>query len=148
MRLRNGFGSANALVKEALDAFAALDTARLERLMIDRAEFDRHLYPELGSRYPAARDTNELARGFVWENHWLSARKGMKKALRELGGKRISLLSVRFTGEIERFPTCTIHPGTEVKVKLDDGNEADLLALGSIVEMDGVYKLLSYRDRD
>lgn len=148
MRMRNGYGSARELANAALNAFASSDTAELMKLLVSAEEFDRHLYPELGMHYPAARDTSSLARGFVWENHFMGALKGMKKALRALGGKPMTLVAVTFKEGTESYASYRIHQGMEVKVKLSDGAEADLLALGSVVEMDGVFKLLSYRDQE
>lgn len=148
MRLQGAAGSIDALVKSAIDAYAAGDTVALQRLLITAEEFDRYLYPEFGQHYPAARDTSVQAREFVRENHMRAAAKGLRKSLKELGGRRMELISVGFRDGAKRFSTYTIHEGTEVKVWLEDGSEGDLPALGSIVEMDGRYKLLSYRDRE
>lgn len=148
MRLQGAAGSIDALVKSALDAYAAGDTAALQRLMITEQEFDRYLYPEFGRHYPAAQDTSAQAREFVRDNHMLSAAKGLRKSLKEFGGRRMELMSVGFRDGAKRFSTYTIHEGTEVKVRLEDSEEAELAALGAIVEMDGRYKLLSYRDRE
>jgi|GEM_PF-1732291 len=146
-RLGHASNSVEGLMNEALAAYAAGDTAALRGLLITKEEFDAYLYPEFGVHYPAARDTSAQARDFIWENHALTADKALRRSLRELGGRRMDLIAVSFGEAAKTFPSYILHEGTEVKVRLEDGGEADLLAFGSIVEMDGVYKLLSYRDR-
>lgn len=148
VQLSESAGSVDALVKEALNAYAGSDTATLERMLITQQEFDNYLYPEFGRHYPAARDTGRQVREFIWNNHMLSAAKAMRKSLRELGGQRMELISVNFKDGVKDFGSYKIHEGTEVKVRLNDGDDAEMMALGSIVEMNGRYKLLSYRDRE
>lgn len=148
IRLHGASRSADELVTAALAAFQAGDTAALQRMMISREEYDRYIYPELKEHFPAARDTSAPVREFIRENHMLSADKALRKSLRQLGGRHMELVSVTFSEGVKSFPTYAIHEGTEVKVRLENGDEADLRSLGAMVEMDGVYKLLSYRDRE
>lgn len=148
VQLSESAGSIDALIKEALNAYAGNDTATLQRILITQKEFDTYLYSEFGKHYPAARDTSTQVREFIWNNHTLSAAKAMRKSLRELGGQEMELVSVNFRDGIKDFGSYKIHEGTNVKVRLKDGDEADMVALGSIVEMNGRYKLLSYRDRE
>ncbi len=147
MRLQKGAGSPDAVVREALAALAAGDTARLLGMLVTESEFKKYLYPELGAYYPAAADTSEQARQFVWENHALGTFKALRKGMRKLAGRRMELVSVLFTDGAKRCNSYTIHEGTDVKVRLENGEEMNLQEFGAIVEMDGVYKLLSYRDR-
>lgn len=147
-RLHGGARSAYELVRAALVSFEARDTAALMNLLVSREEFLGVIYPELGMHYPVANDTRAETQAFLWENQTLGSIKGMMKALRELGGERMELKRITFEEGVKRFRTYTIHEGTRVSVQLVNGEEADMLALGSIVEMGGVYKLLTYRDRD
>lgn len=147
LRLQKGAASPDAVVRQALAALAASDTARLLGMLVTESEFKQYLYPEFGAYYPAAADTSEQARQFVWENHSLGTYKALRKGMQNLAGRRMELVSVLFTDGEKRFGSYTIHEGTDVKVRLENGEQMDLHAFGAIVEMDGVYKLLSYRDR-
>ena len=148
VRLQKGATSPDAVVRQALAALAASDTAKLLGMLVTESEFKNHLYPELGAYYPATADTSEQARQFVWENHSLGTFKALRKGMQKLAGRRMELVSVLFTDGAKRFNSYTIHEGTDVKVRLENGEEMNVQELGSIVEMDGVYKLLSYRDRN
>ncbi len=147
MRLQHGSGTVDGLAAEALKALASGDTTALLGLLVSEQEFQKYLYPEFGLHYPAARDTSAQARQFVWEQHSLNAMKALRKAMRELGGRRMELVRVEFREGGRRFDSYTMYEGTEVTVRLENGEVAGLLAFGAIVEMDGVYKFLSYRDR-
>lgn len=147
-RLATGWTSQEAIVTHALQAFASHDTMRLQELLISPEEFSRILYPELGEHYPAARDQRPEARAFIWQNQTASSRKALRKAMAELVGKHMTLLSLTFPRGGTRYASYTIYEDPQVSVRLDDGTTAEMTALGSIVEIDGSYKLLSYRDRD
>jgi hypothetical protein len=146
--LTGGASSPRALVDAALAAFSARDTATLAALLITRDEYMRVIYPELGAHFASARDTRRQTMEFLWENQSMNARQGLRKALRELGGKTLTTSYIEFTEGSKAFPSYTIHEGTEVTVFMPDGSTATVHALGSIVEMGGRYKLLSYRDLD
>ena len=146
--LHAGATSIDDLVMRALSAFASRDTSRLQSLLITQNEFEHIVYPELGLHYPSARDARNETRVFLWEQQHLSARKGLYKALRDVGGKRMEQLDVRFADSAKRFLTYRLHEGTEVVVRMPDGSPATLFALGSIIERQGRFKLLSYRDID
>jgi hypothetical protein len=148
MRLINGAASPDALIREALDALAASDTARLQRLLVTRDEFQNHIYPELGIHYPAANDMRPETRRFIWENQFMGSTKGLERALRDLGGKHMELLGVSYNEGGMKYASYSIYEGTRAHVRMDDGREALLHVFGSVVEMDGVYKLLTYRERD
>jgi hypothetical protein len=147
-RLAIGWESPESIVGRALEAFASHDTTRLEELLITREEFEQIIYPELGEHYPAARDKRPEARAFIWENQSASSRKALRKAMAELSGRRLSLVSLTLPRGGTRYSSYTIFEEPQVSVQLDDGTTAEMTALGSIVEIDGSYKLLSYRDRD
>ncbi|MEO5928559.1 MAG: hypothetical protein ABIR47_01385 [Candidatus Kapaibacterium sp.] len=148
IRLANGERSQDGLVRAALAAFSAGDTATLERLLISRDEFERHIYPELGMRYVAARDMRPEARSFIWENQVMNSTKGLERGLRDLSGHHMELERVEHAEGGARYASYTIYEGTVARVRMEDGREADIHALGSVVEMDGVYKLLTYRERN
>lgn len=146
-RLNDGAPGPQALASRAITAIMAHDTASLARLLVTKEEFMRHIYPEYGMHYPAARDTSTLAREFIWENQTLSTYAALNQILRQLDGRKMDLIDVRFNDGTRRFASYSIHEGTITRVRFDDGRQADLHALGSMIEMDGVYKLISYRDR-
>jgi hypothetical protein len=148
MRLVNGANTPDALIRSALAALAAGDTVALQRLLVTHDEFVNTIYPELGMHYPAAKDLRPQTREFIWENQNMHATMGLRHALREMGGRHIELLGITYADGGMKYSTYSIYEGTRAHVRMDDGREAIIHAFGSVVEMDGVYKLLTYRDRE
>jgi hypothetical protein len=146
-RLTGGEHSSEALVQAALDALGKRDTVRLRKLMISREEFYTYLYPEYALHFPIAADTNQHARKFVGDMHFLNAEKGLGKAMKTVGGRKMKLLSLDFGDSLLPFTTYVIHQESQPCVQMDNGKEINVEVIGSIVEMDSVYKLLSYRSR-
>lgn len=146
--LKDGASSPRELVERVLESLAARDTASLASLLVDRDEYMRVVYPELGAHFAAARDTRAETMEFLWENQSLNALKGMRKALRELGGVQMQLVTIEFKEGERRFPSYRLFEGTEVVVNQNDGRTATLYALGTMIEKDGRYKLMSFRDLD
>jgi hypothetical protein len=146
--LTGGASSPRRLVEQVLDAVADRDTAALLDMLVDADEYDRIVYPELGAHYAAARDTRSETRQFLWENQRLDALKGMRSAMRELGGRRLSFVTIEFTEGEQRFQSYRLMEGGVVSVVDADGTPATLHMLGTMIEKSGRYKLLSYRDLD
>jgi len=146
--LTGGASSPRRIVEQVLDAVADRDTAALLDMLVDADEYDRIVYPELGAHYVAARDTRSETRQFLWENQRLDALKGMRSAMRELGGRRLSFVTIEFTEGEQRFPSYRLMEGGVVSVVDAGGTPATLHMLGTMIEKSGRYKLLSYRDLD
>lgn len=144
--LIGGAESPDALLNTALIALQQGDTAALLRIAITQQEFNRFIYPEMGRHYPAAHDTTQQARDFVWENQYLSSLKAMLKGLREQQGKPMQLLSIRY-GSRKDFGAYQLLEDPVVRVRTD-ADEKELRIFGAIVYMAGNYKLLSYREPD
>lgn len=146
--LEGAAASPRELVAHVLDAIVERDTAALVSMLVDADEYAEIVYPELGAHYAAARDTRIETRQFLWEHQRLDALKGMRSALRELGGRRLTFVTVEFTEGEKRFPSYRLMEGAVVSVTEADGAPATLHMLGTLIEKDGRYKLLSYRDLD
>lgn len=141
--MSNSFGSPEEACRQVLDALAAGDTLGLQRLILTRYEHDSILVP----RMPIGRDTTgnkdlELA----W--YMLNQRsvKGMRRALADYAGQRFELVSVTFNRPRESYGPLTMHKGTQVTVRNEEGEEVVIGIFGSILEQNGKFKLVSIRD--
>jgi hypothetical protein len=129
--------------RNVLEALAASDTVALHNFVLTRFEHDSILVPQL----PIGRDTSgskdlELA----W--YMLNQRsiEGIRRALADHAGQRLEFVSVEFKRPKEVHGPLTIHKGTQVKVRTENGEEVVLGIFGSILEQNGRYKLVSIRD--
>lgn len=138
--LANSSGSIDDLAKKVLLAVESNDIKRLDALRINRDEFKRYLWPE----FPASK--NNVPFDFAWDNLNGKTIKGMARALTDMGGREFRLIDVTFEEDTEKYTTFTIYTSAVLQVVDKDGNKKQLKFCGSIIERNGEYKFLSYRD--
>lgn len=145
--LERGYGSPEELVDTLLAALARQDTTRLVDLAISPDEWRKIFYPELGLYYPDARDDRPEIMETLGELHFGASVKGVHRVLRDYGGMRLYRADLRFNRTL-LHPSFTLHEGSLLVVSTPTGDSRSVTFLGSIVEKDGVFKLLSYRESD
>jgi hypothetical protein len=142
--LSNSFKLQQELFDNLLEALEKKDTAALVGMMISEKEFKEWLWWE----FPASRPETNISSQFAWDNHAINSSKGLRLALRDFGGNKLVYVSHRFEEAEDKYQTFVIHTKTRVMVADTTGKEWEMKVFGSVVEMNGRYKLLSYRDRD
>lgn len=131
--------SADAAVRAVLDALAARDTVALEALVLSEQEFKDHVWPHL----PAARPERNLPFSYVWGDLHQKSQQSLSRTVRELGGRRLRLERVSFSGETA-YPGATVHRQAVATVTDEKGYTADVRVCGSLIEQDGRWKVFSY----
>ena len=122
-------------VVEALNSNSESD---LHRLRVDKDSYINELWPEFSS--PGF--TGE----FAWGNLNKKCVRGVLKWLRQYGGKDYTFVRIRFTEPSRDYGSFNLRRGTVLTVRTPEGDEKDLKILGSVVEKNGRYRLLSYDD--
>jgi len=141
-RLAGTSGSPEEVCRRALEALKHNDTLGLQRLRLTEFEHDSLLVPQM----PASPAGLERDMDMAWRLLDQRSIKGIRRAMEDYGGRRFSLVKVRFTKPEERFGHLVAHKGTEVTVRDSSGVELVLPIFGSILEDNGRYKLVSIRD--
>lgn len=136
--LANAESSPEALTSRFLDALAADDLEAIKRLRISKEEFCGYVFPEL----PASK-LNNVTCDFVWSQATLKSMSGMTRMLDKNKGKRLELVSVKFAAT-ERHETYRVLKDPVVSVRDETGAVQELRLFGSMLEMDGQYKLFSF----
>jgi hypothetical protein len=137
--LDSQFRTPDVLAAAVLDAVAANDRARLDRLALGEREFKDHVWPDL----PAARPERNLPFSYVWGDLHQKSNNRLVTTLREHAGKRYSLRRVRF-GDTTSYAHYRVHRDSVFDVVDASGIEASLRVCGSFLEKDGVWKVFSY----
>jgi hypothetical protein len=132
--------SVDELMTKLLAALAARDLDALERLRVTEAEHTNLLWPE----FPA-KDHN-VQPALAWDMLNSRSHIGAGRAIGDWGGQELELLGVEFTRDTERYPTFVLHRGTLVHARASTGETLDLPFCGSVLELDGQWKLLSFKD--
>ncbi len=136
--LANAEPSPEALTSRFLDGLAADDLEAIKRLRISKEEFCGYVFPEL----PASK-LNNVTCDFVWSQATLKSMSGMTRMLDGNKGKRFELVSVKF-GATERHESYRVLKDPVVTVRDETGAVQSVRLFGSMLEMDGQYKLFSF----
>jgi hypothetical protein len=140
MALRGTITSRDALVDEVMRAIEQSDTLAFERIAVNRAEWVWLYYPDDKLSKPPY----ELPPNLAWFQLQETNRKGVLRALRELGGHRIDVKG--YTCDVQ--PTVegenTVWTGCRVTLSRDGGEEVTIRLFGAILERGGIFEVLSY----
>ena len=131
--------SPEALARRFLDALAKRDPEGMRELRITRTEFCQHVWPEL----PSSRIPNVTC-DWAWSQATLKSEGGLYKLLPQHAGKRYELVSVRFLKGVDSYPIFKVLKEAQLVVKDERGVERELRLFGSMLEMNGQFKLFSF----
>lgn len=137
--LLHGQPSAEALASQVLQALAGKNKEHLRNLAVTKEEFRTRLWPEL----PASSIPN-LTCDWVWDTFQPSSVAGFAQILAAHGGKRYDFVRVRYAKGTTSYASLKVHEDARVIVRDDGGQEKELKLFGSILEMDGQFKLCSF----
>ncbi len=139
--LINGQPGPEALAKRFLEYLSANDAKAIQSLRLTKREFCEYVWPEL----PSSRIPN-LTCDWAWGQATLKSDGGLSELLSRHAGKRYELALVRFAGGAEEHDTYRIHKDTRLVLKDENGRQTEVSILGSMLELDGKYKLFSFRE--
>ena len=138
--LQRGYGETSEELGRAV--VAALNTKSAEQLFHLRVDKDQYI-DELWPEFP---QNPGFTGEFAWSNLNKRNLKGIPKWVQNYGGKNYDFVRIRFTRPTRDYKTFKLRGGTVLTVKTPEGDERDLHILGSIVEKERYYRLLSYED--
>ncbi len=140
--LHGGAAGRDALVKRLVGALAASDTASFEDMAVDMSEWAWLYYPynEL------SRPPYELPPGIAWLQLQETNRKGVLRALRELGGHDIDFQGYSCDPTPSMEGVNRIWTDCRITLSRDGAAPVTLPLFGAILERDGRFKILSYQN--
>ena len=138
--LAHTYESPEQLARAVLEALEARDAAALRRLALTEQEFGDHVWPSL----PAARPERNLPLSYVWGDLHQKSEAFLATTLTGLGGRRLTLRQVSFTGGTTDYGPFKVHRKSQLTVRDDDGTDRHLRVFGSVLEQGGRFKVFSY----
>lgn len=144
---RRGWGtqplhSPGQLGLAVVDALNNRDIEQLNRLRVQREEYLDRIWPA----FPASQPPSNFPGDFAWSNLNKKCNIGMKKWIARYGGQNLKFIAIRFDRPTETYEGFQLLRGTVLMLKNAAGEKGELKILGSVVEKDNRYKLLSYED--
>lgn len=137
--LRGAQPSAEALAAALVDGVARRDRAALEAMSVSEREFRDHVWPQL----PAARPERNLPFSYVWGDLRQKSDAALAETLARQGGRRFELVRVEFAGEAD-FGTYRVHREPRIVARDASGEPVTVRLCGSMLEVDGHWKIFSY----
>jgi hypothetical protein len=143
-RLRNGAPSQEALAQAVLQAIARQDIQAMKDLALSKEEFARYVWPEL----PVSNPRTNVPLDFVWNDVYFRSTLRMQAIFDDLKGKEFGPVRVRCRRKEESYATHRAWPDMEVILRGADGKEFSYPLFGTLIEMDGIWKVYSYAPYD
>jgi len=140
-RLSNACDSIEDLGKQVLEAVYNNDLERLKAMAITPEEYKSYVWPQ--SPISKIKQWQENY-DFVRKQQFSRSSLALRQMLARYGGRQYTLVRVRFEDDTTDHTTYKAHRDARLMVKNPDGKEVVLNLFGSIVEMDGQFKIMSF----
>jgi hypothetical protein len=128
------------LARQFLDALHDENGQGILDLAISREEFEQFVWPEL----PASRPGANLTVEFVWNQLNMRSQADFRGTFSRNKGNKWELLEVRFEEKVQEYPTFRIHKDARLLVLDESGRQKEMNLFGSIIELDGEFKIFSF----
>jgi hypothetical protein len=138
--LSNTFDSSEALARAVLAALEQRDLDGLRALQLSETEYREHVWPEL----PVSRPERNVPFDYAWGQLKQRSDGSLQDIFARYAGRRLALVSTRFTGETTKYTTFAVMRESEVVARDDTGRDLILRLYGSAMVKDGRYKMFSY----
>lgn len=138
-----GSPSREALVRRFITALAASDTNEFRSMVVHGREFADLYYPVS----PYSRAPYHQPPQLAWSLIQNPSADGLTKLLHKMGGKPITYAGHLCDPRVLHEGRVTRYAGCLVRIVNEKGDTTTRLMFGSIVELGGVYKFLSYTNR-
>jgi hypothetical protein len=140
--LKGGSPSREALVRRFMKSLAANDSSDLRAMLLSAREFSDLVYPESPYTHPPYRQAPAL----VWTQIRNPSASGFTRLMRRLGGQPIRYLSHNCSPASDHQGSNSLWTDCTVRLIDPEGNTTSHGLFGSIIERDGKFKFLSYRN--
>jgi len=138
-----GSPSREALVRRFVTALAASDTNEFRSMVVHGREFANLYYPAS----PYSRAPYHQPPQLAWSLIQNPSTDGLTKLLRTMGGKPITYVAHKCDPKVLHEGRITRYAGCLVRITDAKGDTTTRLMFGSIVELGGEYKFLSYTNK-
>lgn len=143
-RLRHGASSPEELGRQVLAALQEGDIQALESLALSEEEFRNFVWPEL----PVSNPKTNVPLDYVWGDVQLRSQARLQQLLGTLKGERFALVRVSHRGPRTDYPTHRAYSDFGIVLRDPEGREREYLLFGTLIEMEGVWKVYSYAPYD
>jgi hypothetical protein len=139
-KLSGSRSSLDELAADFLEALQRGDEKKIRQLALSKDEFVEFVWPEL----PASNPSTNLNSDFIWNQTHMRSQADLSGTLFRYKGKRYVLKGVRFEDGTEDYGGYLVHRDARLRVVNEEGKEGELNLFGSVLEMEGEFKIYSF----
>ena len=143
-RLHHAEASQEALAEAVLKAIAAEKLSVLKDLSLSKEEFQQFVWPEL----PVSNPKTNVPLDYVWNDLYFRSMTRLQATFNKLKGRNLKLARVIHRGETVEYASHRAYSDMEVIIRKEDGAEVAYPLFGTLIEMDGLWKVYSYAPYD
>ncbi len=140
--LAGGSASRDKLVHRFMNALVAGDSLELRAMAVDAREFADLIYPESPSTKPPYQQDPAL----VWRSIQNPSASGFKRLVKRAGGVPVKLAKYACDSTPTTQGKNTLWSGCLLSLVGEHGDTSTHRFFGAIVERDGQFKFMSYRN--
>lgn len=134
--------SRDALVRRFIRALAANDSTELRAMLLNGREFADLVYPESPYTHPPYHQSPAL----VWNQIQNPSTSGFTRLLRRLGNQPLGYVDHKCDAKPDHQGDNLIWTNCSVRVRSPDGATTNHRLFGSILQRDGRFKIVSYKN--
>jgi hypothetical protein len=138
--LAHAHSSVDSLVGAVVAGFRSGDATRLAELAISEQEFRDHVWRGL----PVSRPERNMPIDYVWADLAAKSRSHMALAQRRSLPAPMEVERVEFADGVTHYDGFSVHRKARLIIRTPDGTQSSLRLFGSVLEMDGRFKIFSY----
>jgi hypothetical protein len=140
--LTGGSPSREQLVRRFMKALAANDSTDLRTMLLNAREFVDLVYPESPYTHPPYRQSPAL----VWNQIQNPSASGFTRLVRRLGSQPLHYLDHRCDAKPDRNARNLIWTNCFVRLTNPNGDTTSHRLFGSVIQRDGKFKIVSYKN--
>lgn len=139
---KNSFNSPSEIGQAVVEALNQGDLSGLHQLRVIRKEYLSWIWPA----FPASGPPHNFPEDFAWSNLDTKSSRAVRRLVKRYGEISLAFVKLDFEQKTEEYKDFRLLRGTVLTVQNTNGQQKTLKILGSVVEKDGRYKLLSYKE--
>jgi hypothetical protein len=143
--LSRGAPSIDALLTEFLDAVERQDLDAMHRLRVTKDEYQRIIVPGMVRPGEPPRRISEQPREFFWQINDRKSRYAAEAIANRYGARHYTDRTLRLTRGTREFAWYTTHGQVRLDLHAPELAGTAELRTGSIAEVDGQYKFISFQ---
>jgi hypothetical protein len=143
-RLNHGFFSKEALAEGVIKALSGGDLQSLKDMALSRDEFERCVWPEM----PASNPRTNLTLDYVWNDEHARSARYLAMIFERYRGKKMRLVRVIQRGPTTEYRSHKAYSDMTAIARDESGKEMEYPLFGTLIELDGVWKVYSYAPYD